>query len=151
MEQPFNPYEAGQADQQIYVDRSSNIPVTPATLSALMATKFWVSLVGIVLLVIICINILSMFSSGHYSGEGLFLAMIIPMIFIILQLVLALRLIQYGVAIGRLKRLGTSHEFEQAIVLQSKFWKLSGVICLLMIVLMIALWLISMFTLRSAF
>lgn len=151
MEPPINPYEAGQIHLQTFVDRSSYIPVTPATVNALLATKFWVFLVGIVLLVLNCIYTLSIISLGLDMSGGFFVAIIIPTIFTFLQLVLSVRLIQYGVAIGRLKRLGTSEEFEQAIVLQSKFWKLLGVISLVMIVLMVASFLISIFTVRSAF
>ena len=151
MEPSINPYEAGQIHLQTFVDRSSNIPVTPATVNALLATKFWVFLVGLVLLVIDCLYILSILSLGFYMSGGFFVVIIIPMIFTLVLLVLSVRLIQYGVAIGRLDRLGTSEEFEQAIVLQSKFWKLLGVISFVMIVLILALSLISIFSVRSAF
>jgi hypothetical protein len=147
MEPPINPYEAGKIHQETFVDRSSHIPVTPSTVNALLNTRFWVYLVGIVLLVIDCLYILSLLSLGLNMRGGLFLAIIIPVIFTMLQLFLAVRLIQYGVAIGRLKNFGTSEEFEQAIVSQSKFWKLLGVISLVIIVLMIASTLIEVFTL----
>lgn len=152
MEQQINPYEAGQAIQQGYVDPSSSMPVTPVALGALIGTKFWVSLVGIVLLVIVAINILThLFMSTQVLSGSAQVALVIPFIMFVVQVVLAIRLIQYGKAIGRLKSGGTSQDFEQAMIVQTKFWKLFGIICIVMISLMLLTWIVMFMSFSAAF
>ncbi len=141
MEQQVNPYEVGQVHQQAYVDSSLSIPVTPLALGALMGTKFWVSLVGVVILIMGAITVLSLlFASSQFVG-GFLVELIIPLIMFVINVILAVRLVQYGQAIGRLKAGGTNYDFERAMEVQSKFWKLLGVVYIMIVVLMIVLWL----------
>jgi hypothetical protein len=141
MEQQVNPYEVGQVHQQAYVDSSLSIPVTPVALGALMGTKFWVSLVGVVMLIMGAITVLSLlFASSQFVG-GFLVELIIPLIMFVINVILAVRLVHYGQAIGRLKAGGTNHDFERAMEVQSKFWKLLGVVYIMIVVLMIVLWL----------
>jgi hypothetical protein len=152
MEQQVNPYEAGQAHQQAYVDSSLSIPVTPVALGALMGTKFWVSLVGVVMLIMGAINVLTMlFADDSTPFGGVLVAFIIPFIIVVIQVVLAVRLVQYGTAIGRLKSGGTSQDFELAMVAQTQFWKLLGIMCIVMISLMIVTWIVMIFAVRAVF
>ncbi|MFT5633900.1 MAG: hypothetical protein ACI9SQ_001624 [Rubritalea sp.] len=141
MEQQVNPYEVGQVHQQAYVDSSLSITVTPVALGALMGTKFWVSLVGVVMLIMGAITVLSLlFASSQFVG-GFLVELIMPLIMFVINVILAVRLVQYGQAIGRLKAGGTNHDFERAMEVQSKFWKLLGVVYIMIVVLMIVLWL----------
>lgn len=151
MEQQINPYEASQAPQQGHNDPSTNIPVNFGALGALIGTKFWVSLVGIVMLVIVAINLLVLFFANSQAPGGVFLVYILPLIMLAMQTLLAVRLVQYGKAIGRLKSGGTSDDFERAMVVQSQFWKIFGIICIVMISLMILAWVVAMMSIRSAF
>ena len=141
MEQQVNPYEAGQAHQQGYSDPSSEMPVTAAALSALIATKFWVSLVGITMLVIIGLNLISMVFLGSNMRAGvpasMMLVWVIPLIMVVIQVVLAVRLIQYGKAIGRLQGSASNQDFERAMEVHTKFWKLTGIVIIVMFALMI--------------
>ena len=152
MEQQVNPYEAGQAHQQEYIDHSSSIPVTPVALGALIGTKFWVSLVGVVMLLMVAINVLAMlFTGANAPVGGVLVAFIIPFIMVVVQVVLAVRLVQYGTAIGRLKSGGTSLDFERAMIVQTKFWKLFGIMCIVMIALMIVTWIVMLFSVSAVF
>jgi hypothetical protein len=152
MEQQVNPYEVGQGHQQVYVDSSLSIPVTPVALGALIGTKFWVSLVGVVMLIVVAINVLTMlFTDAETPFGGVLVAFIIPFIMVVIQVVLAVRLVKYGTAIGRLKSGGTSQDFERAMVAQTQFWRLLGIMCIVMITLMIVTWMVMIFSVRAAF
>jgi len=149
MEELVNPYETGQAYQQGYTDTSANLPVTPVALNALIGTKFWVSLVGFVILLIVAINTFSLlFINSQFGNGGVLGVFIFPLIMVVIQVILAVRLIQYSKAIGRLKTGGKSIDFERAMEVQSKFWRLSGIVCLVMIVMIVMVWIGAAFMFR---
>jgi hypothetical protein len=75
----------------------------------------------------------------------------LPLMMVAVNLVLAVRLIQYGQAIGRLRKGGTSHDFERAMEVQSKFWRLLGLVYAIMIVLMLLFWIGAIMMFNSAF
>ncbi len=152
MEQQVNPYETGQAHHQGHADHSSSVPVTPVALGALIGTKFWVSLVGVVMLIMVAVNVLAILFTGD-SGPfgGVLVDFIIPFIMVAIQVVLAVRLVQYGTAIGRLRSGATSQDFERAMLIQTKFWKLLGILCLVMIVMVIVTWVVMFFAVSASF
>ncbi|MGJ8656843.1 MAG: DUF5362 family protein [Akkermansiaceae bacterium] len=141
MEQQINPYEAGQATQQGHSDPSAEMPVTAVALSSLISTKFWVSLVGITMLITIAINLIGMVFMGSQmpSGApaGFFVAWIIPLVMIVIQVILALRLVQYGKAIGRLEGSANNQDLERAMEVHTKFWRLAGIVVIVMFGLML--------------
>ena len=136
MEQQINPYESGQAIQQGHNDPSANMPVTPVALASLVGTKFWVSLVGVTMLIIIAINIIGMVFVGSNvpSGApaGFLLVWILPLAMMVVQVVLAVRLVQYGKAIGRLQGSANDLDLERAMEVYTKFWKLAGISIIVM-------------------
>lgn len=145
----MNPYEAGQAHQQGYVDRSLSMSVTPLALSSLIRTKFWVSLVGFAMLVL---TGLSIFKELFYVGIGSNTSLLewIPVIVLfVLQIILAVRLVQYGRAIGRLEVSRDDQDFERAMDVHTKFWRLAGILIIVGVVLVIVMIIFAMFAFRG--
>jgi len=69
MEEPFNPYAAGEVQpQQAYVNPAAGLVVTPMALSAILGTKFWVKLIGWSMLLISILTLLGLFI-GAYSCD----------------------------------------------------------------------------------
>jgi len=64
MEEEFNPYATGQS-HPTYVDSSASIAVTPLALGAILKTKFWVRLIGLVMIGILASSVGSMFLRGN--------------------------------------------------------------------------------------
>ena len=139
MEQQVNPYEAGEAQQQGYVDPSASVSVTPVALNALMGTKFWVSLIGIGMLIVVVIQLAMMiFINANTGGFGSPAVLIgVQVLTLAIYAILAIRLLQYGKAIKRLRGSSDSVDLERAMDVQAKFWRLLGIMCILMLVLML--------------
>lgn len=141
MEHSINPYEAGQAQQREYSNPSANLPVTAVALSSLIATKFWVLLVGMTMFVTIAINLISMVFVGSSlaagAPSGVLLVWILPLVSLIVQVILALRLVQYGKAIGQLQNSADVQDLERALEAHTKFWRLAGIIIIVMFGLII--------------
>lgn len=142
MEQQINPYESGQAVQQGYADPSVSLPVTPVALAALVGTKFWVMLVGGGIILMVVLQLLSFFFAGFTArnfgvGEGGFPVLIMAMVLgiVVVYLIMGVRLLQYGKAIKRLSISSDGRDLERAMEVQSKFWRLLGIVFIVTIAL----------------
>jgi len=145
MEHQVNPYESG-GDQQIHNDPSASMPVSAGALSALLDTKFWVTLVGIVMMIGVVIQlVVTIFIGSNIEGvESTPLPLIaVQLVIAVIYFILALRLLQYGKAIGRLTGVTGESEFEKAMDVQSKFWRLLGILCIVTMALMVLTMIIS--------
>ena len=141
MEQQVNPYEAGEAQQQGYVDPSASVSVTPVALNALMGTKFWVMLVGITMLIVTAIQLVMLFfingNTGGFGSSAVTIMVAVQVLTLVIYTILAIRLLQYGKAIKRLIGSASNEDLERAMDVQTKFWRLLGLMCILMLVLML--------------
>ena len=133
MEEPFNPYAAGEAQvQQIYVNPAAGLAVTPMALASILSTRFWVKLVGIVMVVISVLNLARAFVGGAPS-----ILILLPLIMSVIYVVMAVRLIQYASAIQKLAISNDSNDLSRAIELQTKFWKMAVILMISPIVLFV--------------
>lgn len=137
-----NPYTMPNAAE----NNTSNGAVTTATLDALRGTKGWVKLVGILLFIGAAFTVLAalaMLVIPSMSGVGKaampmavvgFMAVLYVGISIMYAL-LGLYLIRYAGAINRLLTDGQVATMEAALQFQQKFWRLAGIIALIMLVI----------------
>ena len=120
--------------------------VTEPTKEALRGTKGWVKLVGIVLYIGAAFTVLAMammiFGAGAMGGTKQGAAPLAMMVAIfVLYLVIAAiyiflgnYLVNYSKAIGRLLVDDQVNTLEAALQTQQKFWRLAGILVLLMLV-----------------
>jgi Na+/melibiose symporter-like transporter len=121
--------------------------ITDAMLESLRKTKGWVLLVGIMLLLAAALTLLgglamvfasSMMGANNAMPRGASVAMgAFYLVFAIVYVALAVYLIKYSSAISRLNRDGSSEAMELALAHQQKFWRLTGVLMLLFIVVFV--------------
>jgi Na+/melibiose symporter-like transporter len=121
--------------------------ITDAMLESLRKTKGWVMLVGIMLLLAAALTLLgglmmvfasSMLGADNAMPRGASVAMgAFYLVFAIVYVALAMYLIKYSSAISRLNRDQSSEAMELALSHQQKFWRLTGVLMLLFIVLFV--------------
>jgi len=126
------------------VSRSNGGGITTEMLDALRGTKPWVLLIGIVLFISSAFMVLGAFgmiAAGSMGGapngppQGAMTAIGGGyVIAAIIYIVLGVYLVKYSSAIGRLSQSGDGIDMEEALVSQRKFWKLAGILTLLMIV-----------------
>ena len=122
--------------------------ITDEMIESLRGTKGWVLLVGILGLVGSGFMVLGgvgiLFSSAFMRGAagGPPAAMLAGMgvgylVFAIIYVFPSLYLIKYSSAIGRLLNSGQAQDMEDALHQQRKFWKLIGVLFLVIVVLFV--------------
>lgn len=123
--------------------------ITAEMIDALRGTKGWVLLIGILLFIAGAITVIAALGigfSGWMAGRSLpngppaslFLGMgVAYLIIAFIDILLGLYLVRYSSAIGRLLQNGDVGEMEVALHAQRKFWKLAGVLALIMIVVFI--------------
>ena len=130
------------------VNRNSTSGVSNAMIEAMRGTKPWVLLIGIVLIVtssFMIIGSLGVFvaSTIHLktktSPPGSALAGIGVMyaVMSVIYIFMAVYLIKYSSAIGRLLHSASATDMEEALVAQRKFWRLAGIITAVMLVVMV--------------
>ena len=145
MEEPFNPYAAGEVQpQQVYVNPAAGLVVTPMALSAILGTKFWVKLIGWSMLLISILTLLGLFIGGSGVGSYGILFFVFPIAVTIAYVLMSVRLIQYGSAIKVLAVSKDSNDLTRAIELQTKFWKLAGILLIVVLVLYVLLTVVGM-------
>lgn len=143
MANPYAPPQSSVAD----VGPATGGQITDTMLQAMRGTKGWVLLIGILLFIsaaLFVIIALGMLVGGAALGMGAdaprgVMAGISGayVLFGLLYLFLGLYLVKYSSAIGRLLSSGQSADLEDALDQQRKFWKLAGVLVLIMLVLMV--------------
>lgn len=124
--------------------------ITGEMIESLRGTKTWVLLVGILSLIgagfMVLAGVAMLFGSafmGSVGGEGASPpGMLIGMgvgyiLFAVIYIFPGLFLIRYSSAIGRLLSSGQAQDMEDALNQQRKFWKLIGVLVLIMFVIMV--------------
>ena len=141
------PYAASQvsASPDPHTNTNDTIAITPNALSAIIGTQFWVKLIGIVMFITVALQVLVLvFGLGQVPRDtmsgpasGAMFVIIIPVIFMVIYCILATRLLQYGKAISALAKSQNPIDFERAMEVQTKFWRLLGIITIIMIVIMI--------------
>ncbi len=123
--------------------------ISAEMIDALRGTKGWVLLIGILLFIAGAFTVIAALGIG-FSGwmgaralpngppAGIFLGMgVVYLIMAFIDILLGLYLVRYSSAIGRLLQNGDAGEMEAALHAQRKFWKLAGVLALIMIVVFI--------------
>lgn len=145
--QQANPYAAPQAQGNVPVNTQAGIPLTTTAFMSVLGTQIWVKIVSIVFLVLSGLQLVNIFITGTKTARvlpsgstKLLLVYLIPLAFIVVYIIMALRLFQYGGAIGKLRASKNPGDFEKAMEMQTKFWRLLGIFC----IIMIALFLIGM-------
>jgi hypothetical protein len=120
--------------------------VSTAMVDAMRGTKPWVLLVGITLLVFGAFSVLAsigiLASSAMMGPDGERAGITAGMggTYVVLSAIygaLGYYLVKYSSAIGKLLSGGQSADLEQALHQQRKFWKLSGIIFLVLLVLLV--------------
>ena len=143
MNSQYDPPNSHVAD----VNPTSDEGITSAMVEAMRGTKPWVLLIGIVLLISAAFMILgtvgilvaSTLSLGNEGPQPVPMLGIGVMYAIIsaIYLMLGIYLFKYSSAIGRLVELSSAINMEEALNSQRKFWKLSGIITAVMLVVML--------------
>jgi hypothetical protein len=120
-------------------------PMTVVMVDALRGTKPWVLLIGILLFVGAVFSViggLGVMASSAMMGAargGAPAAMFVGMgamylVVAVVYVFLGMYLVKYSSAIGRLVSGGQSGDMEDALRQQRKFWKLAGILILIMMV-----------------
>jgi hypothetical protein len=110
-------------------------------MDALRGTRRWVKLVGILLFVAVAFTVLG--ALGMMAGIGmkappLTVRTLLGVVYLAIALVylfLGLYLVRYSAAIGRLIEDGQVRTMEVALQCQQKFWRLAGILLLVMVVI----------------
>jgi Family of unknown function (DUF5362) len=143
MQNQYAPPRAAVAD----VNRSGSSGVTDTMIEAMRGTKPWVMLIGVVMVILAIFMFLGtvgiliggamgMSQAGPEAGALLAVGVMYGLMGVI-YLVLGIYLIKYSTAIGRFVQSASVVDMEDSLVSQRKFWKLSGILTLVMIVLMV--------------
>lgn len=145
MANPYAPPLANVGDRAPGMDS-----ITEEMISALRGTKGWVLLIGILMFLGAALTafggIAALFGSAMMGAAGVKGGMpagvMIGMgaVYILLAVIyvfLGLYLVGYSSAIGRLTGSGQAGDMEAALQQQRKFWRLAGVMVLIMMVFMV--------------
>ena len=123
--------------------------ITGDMIEAMRGTKSWVMLIGVLMFIAAAFTVLAalmmMFGSSMMSRSpaGAPPAALLTgmgaayLLFSLIYVFLGLHLVKYASAIGRLLASGQSADMEDALNQQRRFWKLSGVLALIMIVVFV--------------
>jgi hypothetical protein len=122
--------------------------VSQDMIAVMRGTKPWVLLIGVMLFVfavLMIIGTLALLAEGSFAivatgMKGSSMILIITVIYGISALVylfLGTYLVKYNAAIGRLVKSGQPGDMEDALNAQRKFWRLSGIITLMVIILVV--------------
>lgn len=142
-----NPYATPQANVGDRTPGEGSI--TEEMINALRGTKGWVLLIGILMFLGAALTslgaIVVMFGSAMIGASvkggapsAMFIAMgAVYILMAVIYIFLGLYLVKYSSAIGRLISSGHAAELEAALQQQRKFWRLAGVLALIMIVCMV--------------
>lgn len=138
-----NHYAAPQSDVSD-VNNSMSAGITNGMIEAMRGTRPWVMLIGIVLIigaVFMVLGTAGMFvamtvgkAAGGPGGGMLIGAGAMYALLSIIYIALAVYLLKYSSAIGRLLQSTGSTDMEEALNSQRKFWRLAGILTLVMIV-----------------
>jgi len=136
-----NPYAPSQVSPTPAPNTHEGVVITPVALKAVTGTQFWVKFIGVILFIIAALQIISIAASlkrFQYSFPlSATLLLAIPIISMIGYTILATRLMQYGKAITALSRSRDPLNFERAMEVQTKYWKLLGILTIVMMALMV--------------
>jgi len=141
-----NHYAAPQSDVSA-VNNASAGGVTNNMVEAMRGTKPWVLLIGIVLIIggvflvlgtigVFAASTIGMAAGGPQGGALMGIGAMYALMSVI-YITLAVYLIKYSSAIGRLVHSGEVSDMEDALHSQRKFWRLAGFMTALMLVIMI--------------
>ncbi len=126
--------------------------ITGEMVEALRGTKGWVLLIGILTLIgaaFMAVAGLGMLFGGAYMGTlgaapggappaAIFAVMgVVYLVLAVIYIFPGWFLIKYSSAIGRLISSGKAHDMEDALHQQRKFWKIIGVLFVVMLVLFV--------------
>lgn len=134
-----NPYAAPQARGQATSHSREGIPLTPVGLYAVLGTQIWVKIVSVILIVLSGLQLLNLIrtirNAPMYYDPNPITLYILPLGVIAMYVIMSVRLFQYGNAIGRLRASGNPQDFANAMSIQTKYWRLLGIFCIIMIAL----------------
>lgn len=150
--QQQNPYESPQVSTAFTGNSNNGLVVTPVALAALIKTKKWVMIVGVVAFITVGLYLINQVFSWSQTHSGIsgtaktmvLTSSIIGLVIMALYTLLAFKLVQYSRWIGRLEKSNHPADLENALDVQTKFWSLAGIIVLVTILMMIAMIFISL-------
>ncbi len=120
-----NPYAPSQVSPVVHASSQGDVVITPAALSAILGTQFWVKLTGFVMFVIVALQLIGLVFGLKQAPRGVaggaMFVFIIPLIIWVIYVILALRLLQYGKAISSLALSHNPADFERAMDVQCKY------------------------------
>lgn len=129
------------------VNTANSAGITSSMLNAMQGTKPWVLLIGIVLMISAVFTLLGTVGimgmsvvgvGGAGPGMGAMLGIgIVYAVMGVVYILLAVYLFKYSSAIGRLLQSASVVDMEDALHSQRKFWKFSGILTAVMLVLMV--------------
>ena len=139
-----NPYTAPSAGADN--TSSEHDGITEVMTEALRGTKVWVKLMGVLLFIgaaFTLLGALAAFAMPAMMGAGkgampIGVMAFMALLYVAIALVyvfLGLYLLKYSGAIGRLLRDGRAASMEAALQAQQKFWRLAGIIALVVVVI----------------
>jgi hypothetical protein len=123
--------------------------ITPVMVDALRGTKPWTMLIGILLFIMSALLVLGGIGgviamtaamsaeSGGMSGGIVAAVGAFYLVLAAIYIFLGLYLVKYSSAIGTFLSAGQSTDMESALQQQQKFWKLSGILSIVMIVVFV--------------
>lgn len=143
----MNNHYAPPQSELANANRNNTSGVSNAMIEAMRGTKPWVLLIGIVLIVsssFMIIGSIGVFVAstihlksetsppGVLAGIGAMYAVLS-----VIYIFMAVYLIKYSSAIGRLLHSTSATDMEEALIAQRKFWRLAGGITAVMLVVMV--------------
>ena len=152
-----NPYQTPNLDAQNQQTTSSisyggtDLKISQYTIASMMKAKGWVRFLSVLGFIWFgCFSIamfwlffaLGSFSGGSSFGGAESLILLVVIVVAVLVFILSLRLTRYASALTRLGNTLDPYEFEAATIAQLKFWRLNGILLVIVVV-------VSMFRLLS--
>ncbi len=137
-----NPYALSQvspASQCENHNTSDGIVITPNALAAVIGTQFWVKFMGILMFIMVVIQALAALFDLSETPQDLAASplfdYVIPIVTMVIYTILAVHLMQYGSAISALAKTRDTVNFDRAMEVQTKYWKLLGILSMIILAL----------------
>ncbi len=152
MKESFNPYEAGQSHLIAGDgggDAIKGVPVSEKAMGKMFATRVWVVIVLVGLVVNLGLNLYEIYVSVSVAGGYFFQEELIGVfVSVVFGVIMTVFVARYCKALGRFKERATEESFERVVVTQSKVWRVFGVLllsCIVFILMMMMVGLILAF------
>ncbi len=133
-----NPYQTTTTNPVNTLNQTGDLSATPKAIEHLIKSKSWIRFISVILFLWCTLYLLggmSLLFMAPRTEIILMFPILVTFITTILLFVLGLRLSGYASAIRRLSFISSPQDLETAMVKQMLFWKLTGIMTLIMIIM----------------